>query len=495
LIEQFLAFEREHAPARWDVAGTLVWPYVRQRVFDDWSRERGVHSERQSPPQRLYLRHAREQRGQLGRVLERYDARRLSRAPILFLSHSRHYALEGRHVSPYTHYLLNDLSDEAYWDLQFSDGGRHHVDDGLRRVVYLDAIHQAAFKGYALAHRWGAVRRSVRSAAHDMRASLQRELGLALPAERLDRWLWNAVRTHHGYGAVCERILDRVRPELLINVVHYSWPNLTMTECAHRRGIVVAELQHGTVWPEHIAYNLGSTSAAPSTPDYFLSFGEFWSEMVVGLGLPPGHTPAIGFSWLEQRMAAAPRAADKTLLVLSQRSIGVELSRWAVEAAPKLAAHGWRTIYRLHAGEVADHRERLPWLTGAPLTVSTGTPELYSQFGTVGAQLGVYSTALFEGVAFGLPTLIARLPGSAAMTRLVQYGGARFVDGASDVVEALRDIAGAGSGLAGGSEGGSDRGAADLARRVWQPRAVENFRRFTESRLAEAGSDPARGVA
>jgi hypothetical protein len=161
LIEQFLAFERGHGPARWQVASTRVWPYVRQRVFDDWSRERGIHSERQSPPRRRYLRHAFDQRAQLARVLERYDPRRLSRAPLLFLSHSRHYALAGGHVSPYTHDLLGALPDEAYWDLQFSDGGLHHVDDSLRRVVYLDALHQAAFKGYALARRWGALRREV----------------------------------------------------------------------------------------------------------------------------------------------------------------------------------------------------------------------------------------------------------------------------------------------------------------------------------------------
>jgi hypothetical protein len=64
------------------------------------------------------------------------------------------------------------------------------------------------------------------------------------------------------------------------------------------------------------------------------------------------------------------------------------------------------------------------------------------------------------------------------------------------VVEALRDLAGAGSGIGSFSDhGDAERGAAVLARRVWQPRAVENFRRFTDSRLAEAGSDPARGVA
>ena len=471
LIEEFLHFERQQNPASLEVAGVEVWAYLRQRLFDDWSRSRGVHAERQSSPTRRYGRHALAQRRVLGQVLRRYDPRRLTRAPVLFLSHSRHAALETRHVSPYTHFLLRALPPDSYWDLQFSDGGKHHVDDGLERVLYLDALHQGAFKGYALARRWGRFRRTLSAAARDLGALVQRELGYAPDAARLDQLLWNAVRTQHGWGSVCERLLDRVQPKLIVNVVHYNWPTLTLTERAHRRGIEVAELQHGTVSPEHIAYNVGLPQRSRTAPDHFLSFGEFWSQMVRGLGLPPERTPAIGFSWLENRISRAPRAPARTLLVLSQRSIGVELSKLAVEVARRVRELGWRVIYRLHSGEVADHRERMPWLIDAPLEVSTGGVDLYRQFGEVSAQLGVYSTALFEGVAFALPTLVARLPGSGAMTALVDFGGARFVADAADVADALAALSGA----------GGDRGApAELVGRVWQPRAAENFCRFVE---------------
>ena len=482
LIEEFLHFERQQNPASLEVAGVEIWAYLRQRLFDDWSRTRGVHAERQSTPTRRYGRHALAQRRELGQVLRRYDPRRLTRAPVLFLSHSRHAALDAQHVSPYTHFLLRALPRDSYWDLQFSDGGKHHVDDGLERVLYLDALHQGAFKGYALARRWGSFRRTLSAAARDLGALVQRELGFAPDAARLDQLVWNAVRTQHGWGSVCERLLDRVQPKLIVNVVHYNWPTLTLTERAHRRGIEVAELQHGTVSPEHIAYNVGLPQRSRTTPDHFLSFGEFWSQMVRGLGLPPERTPAIGFSWLENRMAGVARAPSKTLLVLSQRAIAVELSRFAVEVAQRVAPHGWRVVYRLHAGEIADYRERLPWLLDAPLEVCAGGVDLYRQFGEVGAQLGAFSTALFEGVAFALPTLVLRLPGSAVLEPLVQAGAARYVERASEVVDALRELGGEGP-------------APDLVQRVWKPRAAENFRRFVESQVGKTGSAPGRGVA
>lgn len=482
LVQEFLAFERRRAPEAWEVGGVPIWAYVRQRLFDELARERGFHAERQSPPTRRYVAKAIAQRAQIARIARRYDARRLCQAPVLLLSHPRHSALGAQHVSPYTHFLLRELPGESYWDLQFSDAGHHHVDDGLERVFYLDALYQSAFKGYALAHRWGKLRRSVRDGSREVAAALTHELGFAPKAGRLDQLCWNAARVHHGWGAACDWLLDRVQPRLLLNVVHYNWPALALTDRAHRRGLAVAELQHGTVSPEHIAYNTASGTRSSTTPDYFLSFGEFWSDMVAGLGLPAAHAPPIGFSWLENRISEVRRAPTKALLVLSQRSIGVELSRLAVEAAKLLVPHGWRVVYRLHPGEVGDYRERMPWLVTAPLEVSDTRADLYGQFGEAGAQLGVYSTALFEGVAFSLPTLVARLPGSDALASLVRFGGARFVDGPEQVVDALLGLPGSGI-------------PQDLVQRVWQRRAAENFRLFVAAQLAGAGSGPGRGVA
>ena len=466
LIEQFLAFEADHKPLDWDVAGVPVWAYVRQRVFDDFSRRHGFHAERQAPSTKHYLRAAAAQRRDLGRVFERYDHRRLNESPVLFLSHSRHYPLGEGHVSPYTHFLLKGLPPEAYWDLQFSDRGHHHVDDGLERVVYLDALYQTAFKGYALRRRWGRFRSSLRSASRDFSHFITNHLGFAPDAEALDKLIWNAVRVHHGWGSTCDWLLDRVRPTLIVNVVHYNWPTLAMTLRARLRNIVVAELQHGTVSPEHIAYNVVPSARVRTTPDYFLSFGEFWSQMARGLNLPPSHIPAVGFSWLENRMASAKTPTrGKTLLVLSQRSIGVELSKLAVQAAGLLKPRGWTVTYRLHPGETADWRQRLPWLERAPLQICEGSSDLYRQFSEAGAQLGVYSTALFEGVAFSLPTLIARLPGADALSPLVEFGGARFVSDAGEICRALEDP-------------GSWSAPAELVQRVWRPRAVETFRKF-----------------
>jgi hypothetical protein len=58
-------------------------------------------------------------------------------------------------------------------------------------------------------------------------------------------------------------------------------------------------------------------------------------------------------------------------------------------------------------------------------------------FATAQAQIGVYSTALFEGLAFGLRTFIADLPGASDMAPLVEAGLAELVSNAQQLCSAL----------------------------------------------------------
>ncbi len=471
--EHFLALEEREG--LWDrsLAGCGYWQYLRVPVFYDIATQCGQLGKLQNLEPKRYVAEGVRQVKDLGRILRRYDHTRVTPADLLFLNHTRHYPLEQRLVSPYTHFLLEDLP-ATYWDFQFSDRGLHHVNDGLERVLYLDALYQSGYKAYALLWRWRSLRGEIRKSAIQLERTLRAEFGVSGGAPRLDRLIWNAVRVHNGWGPLCDRLLERARPRLIVNVVHYSWPWIAFTLRARQKGIPVAELQHGAVSAEHIAYRLASGRSSPSAPDYFLSFGKYWSERVSALNLPAQRTPAIGFAWLEARRPPArqPRAAhsQKMLLVLSQSSIGVELSRFVALAAPRLRELGWSIVYRLHPGETHGWSERMPWLLGAGVSICQSEVSLYERFSEATAQLGVYSTALYEGLAFGLPTLIARLPGSDALADLVDVGVAHFVSTPEELAAAVSRAA------------SSPLPLADVER-FWEPAATRNFRSFVRTRL------------
>jgi hypothetical protein len=233
-----------------------------------------------------------------------------------------------------------------------------------------------------------------------------------------------------------------------------------------------------------------------------LLFGDFWRDEASGLGLRPEHMPAIGFAHLEAQRpharhltqypaaastpaASAPTTntvtlgapvARKELLVLSQSSIGVRLAELVAQCAPALAARGFKVVYRLHPNEVHGWERRMPQLRHSSIEVCTGNTPLYTALERAHVQLGVYSTALFEGLAFNVKTLVARLPGSEGMARLVQSGNASYVADSSELLHTLDAL-----NLDARSACAIDRKAVE---QLFVPNAVANFRAFLDQELS-----------
>jgi hypothetical protein len=64
-------------------------------------------------------------------------------------------------------------------------------------------------------------------------------------------------------------------------------------------------------------------------------------------------------------------------------------------------------------------------------------PSLYERFASARAQVGVYSTALYEGIGFGLPTYLLDTSGVEYMEELIGANYATLIRGAEELVEAL----------------------------------------------------------
>src|SRR5690554_669839 len=72
-----------------------------------------------------------------------------------------------------------------------------------------------------------------------------------------------------------KRILDKVEPKAIVEVVSYATDRFIINELAHEKGIPIIELQHGTMGKYHIAYNFAEKIDLPTFPDFIFSFGRF----------------------------------------------------------------------------------------------------------------------------------------------------------------------------------------------------------------------------
>jgi hypothetical protein len=246
-----------------------------------------------------------------------------------------------------------------------------------------------------------------------------------------------------------------------------------LTEVAHARGVRVAELQHGSLGETHPAYNFAPGRRPESFPDELLLFGELWRGATPGLPLPAAQTPAVGYAWLELQKTRWKRLSPslpKRALFLSQGSIGPELARAAVEVRERVSPSELHVSFRLHPSEHAGGRDPYPELARAGIEVqAAAAAPLYAVQRDSDVQVGVYSTALLEGLAFGLPTYVLALPGHEQLRAITSAGAAQLVPDAATLATELRQPL---------------RAAPAAVDSLWTPNATANFLRFLERTLA-----------
>ncbi|SDE99400.1 hypothetical protein [Halorientalis regularis] len=349
---------------------------------------------------------------------------------VVFLGHSRRKRLE----------------DGYWWDIYF---------DPIHEGTDVDTLHlEPPFKSI---HRTPARTEGLRyTDLIEFTGSIQRSLGLAdvpLPSdserrlEALERSIDRAfdvesrIRQRSRRQLAIRRslkwlyraLLKRLDPEMVVLVTSY-WRE-TFVEACRERGVTVVELQHGVIHKYHAGYAYPGDRTKAAFPDYLLTFGEFWND-AVEFPLPAERVIDVGYPYLEMRRDEFDHLEPKAqVLFVSQQTIGEPLSKIAVRVDEQVDRE---VVYKLHPSTVDDWRSRYPWLADSGVTVVAGeTPSLYELFATSAAQIGVGSTALYEGLNFGLPTYLVDLPGVEYVRPLVTEGYATVVDSADELADAL----------------------------------------------------------
>lgn len=205
-----------------------------------------------------------------------------------------------------------------------------------------------------------------------------------------------------------KRLLKRVRPSLIIVVCSYG--KETFIEAGKSLGITVVELQHGLIDSRHLGYSFpGSKRFKKSFPDYLLTFGDLWCS-ATEYPINADRVISVGYPYLEKEMQNYNKNKQKDQLVfISQGTVGAEMSKVAVELSEK-ENFPYKIIYKLHPGEYARWRKEYPWLINSKVIVIDGDHyPLYKIFAESKVQIGVLSTAIFEGIAFGLKTILLPL--------------------------------------------------------------------------------------
>ncbi len=234
------------------------------------------------------------------------------------------------------------------------------------------------------------------------------------------------------------KILDRIKPKVVIVVCSYGKEDFI--EACKIKKIPVAEIQHGVITKYHVGYSYEKKNAVKYTfPDYLLTFGNYWKDSV-SYPIEKDHIFSVGYPEFEHKKKRYKNIKKKKqILFISQKTIGEQLSRFAVELS-KIRKFDYKILYKLHPFEADFWYEDYPWLAESNIQIvdHLGKP-LYKLFAESEIQIGVYSTALFEGLSFGVKTLLVDLPGIDYMEDLIDNNTAIKVEKAKELISLLHN--------------------------------------------------------
>ena len=232
-------------------------------------------------------------------------------------------------------------------------------------------------------------------------------------------------------------LLQKKSPKLVFLVVAYE--NKALVAACKKMNIEIIELQHGTISPYHLGYSYPENTRKFNNeikeieyfPDKILSFGDYWKN-ACPFPIDVKNIISMGFPYFEENSKTYMKIAgdkisedgkdgktqEKQILFISQGVIGKYLSKLAYETTSNINdSQNFKFIYKLHPGEYGTWKENYDYLTRAVdefnnfTVIDKSEPPLYELFAESHYQIGAFSTAIYEGLAFNCKTFIIDVPG------------------------------------------------------------------------------------
>lgn len=328
---------------------------------------------------------------------------------------------------------IYEETDIDYLHLEYSDFLSHKTPSKTESIRYTDLIDLIG----VLAGKSGILSDELSAPIMNKISSMEEDVAAEY---NINVDIHDLVREKLSERAVAyplyDRVIQRVDPEFVIVVVNYGRGMKTIIEVCKNKNIPVIELQHGVIHPNHAGYDFPENVTVDLFPDYLLTFGEFWNTQAT-YPITPDRIITFGYPYLTRRLRSIDNeSGTKKILFVSQGPVGKQLSQIAVELTERIDP-SWDIVYKLHPGEYDRWKREYTTLADSTVTVVDTEPSLYELFAESSIQIGVGSTALYEGLAFDLDTYVFDLPSSSILDPIVAEGGARKVASVAELAEGI----------------------------------------------------------
>lgn len=437
LCEEIWRFEKENDLLDLEIQGVKVWQYIRMPIYYDIAENIGVLQKPHVLKQTLY-----------GRVKKLYSSLKsiLFYNPIFVLGrhvdevvidHPRHKCVDGNHIDIYSYYYLNDLKQAKrdYLVLERPSLAGLHIKTDTQHRKYLDSV----FAFSKLRQMLIPVRLTGEESVQlkDLESKLYNTF--AVEIDLVNKFRVAIAKFKSNYS-MYRRIFSRLHPDRLVVIVSYAYGDAI--KAAKDLDIETVEIQHGTFSEFHLGYSFPNrVDRLDYFPDIFMAWGEYWKDLHV-IPLSEDNVVISGFShfnYLRGRYKDIVKA-DNKIVVLSQGALGNQIADKILEQIDSLAYHS--IVYKLHPGEYSRwmEYESLVKLSKFPNVKVVKDEDIYKLLAESIYQIGVFSTALYEGIGFNCKTILLDLPGIEYMEDLLKCDAVKVLREHECITSVMNDF-------------------------------------------------------
>lgn len=404
------------------IDGVYIWERIRRTVFFDIRRQ-VLNLDSPHPPPEINLRNVLHSLDQFLRSSFRRNPFLSESNDILVYGHGRRKRLEGdQYWDIYTdHLFLN--SDYSYSQVEKPYKLSHKKPARTPDLKYLDWIYypEMFFENITSKLLYNVNNERFRVMESRIKNELRVDISLEAAAER-------ELSRRKGSYRLYNTLLNRIDPSVVVLVV--SPTKNTLIELCKSKEIPVIELQHGVMNKYHYGYSYPPGVEVTTFPDHLFTYGTYWTKDF-HLPTPEENIHPVGYAHLDYYRDKFGSSSNESgnIIFISQGHISSELAELAIDVQKETA---FSVIYKLHPTEPIK-RSEFDKLADAGGVIVEGEQVIYELFAQCEAQVGVSSTAIYEGLAFDLDTYIFDTATSDTLKDLVNSGHAELIESASDI--------------------------------------------------------------
>lgn len=421
LCELFWYLEHKYELLDFEVDGVLVWQYMRMQLYYIIAQKTKVLTQ---PHTQITSKDKLRSVFSYVKNSLFCNYLTLKEKKYVFITHPRSVRIDDELIDIYTKYFIDEehRQDNNFIELESAHLGKH-LRKKNKNTHYTDwiALSQKLYSFIVKSH----VDTKELTVLDQVNAEINDICKTDFDFKAL---LINGVRKYKSQYFIYDKVFKKIKPNKIYLVVSYG--QAPVIKSAKDNGIEVVELQHGTFSEYHLGYSFPNrTKQVSYFPDKFYVWNEYWKSLIK-LPIASENVKVDSFRYLERekkKHLKTQRNKDQ-ILVLSQGAIGNAIAEKILKHIDKFKDSYIK--YKLHPGEFSrwhNYPALNELIKYENVEIVCDEIPLYKLFSQSAIQVGVFSTALYEGVEFGCETILLDLNGIEYMSKFIEMYDAKVL--------------------------------------------------------------------